>query len=191
MNTANTPRLAAVALASALLVAPAFLATGCASYANYPEIGEDSAINDPNHPPIPDVMAASLKYAAERFPVNGEFVVNLPPGMQLRWAERVVKRMENDNARLVSPGTEALPAYHVTQVWIRGDAATVEVVRPIPGLRPGSEGGTGEFTYQSLRFKLRGSFGNSWRVRSTRAWTMGAAEPPRLYGWAAETSGAR
>lgn len=169
---------------SATLLAGACLAPiGCAGYANYPSIGEDAAINDPNHPPIPDVMAEALRYTVEKFPVEGEYVVNLPPGIQKRWAERLLKRLEDPNARLVTPGTENLPAYHVTQVWIRGDSSTVEVVRPVPTVKAGAEG-PAALTYQSLRLKLRGAGSANWRVRATRAWTIGAAEPPRLYGWA-------
>lgn len=189
MTSPRSPIHAAIVpllLTLALAAASALFTGGCASYANYPEVGEDAAINDPNHPPIPDVMAAALQYTVEKFPVGGPYVVNLPPGMQRRWAERVLRRIGDPDARLITPGTENLPAYHVTEVWIRGDAATVEVVRPIPGLKPGSEGTTGTFTYQALRLKLRGTLGDHWRVRASRAWTMGAAEPPRLYGWADE-----
>ncbi|HVZ94313.1 MAG TPA: hypothetical protein VG797_07375 [Phycisphaerales bacterium] len=189
--TSSLRHLLVITSATTALAASGLLSGGCASYANYPEIGEDAAINDPNHPPIPELMAATLKYTVEKYPIGGDYVVNLPPGMQLRWAERVVKRIEDPAAHLVTPGTEALPAYHITEIWLRGDAATVEVIRPVRGLKPGAEGQTGAYTYQSMRLKLRGTLGSDWRVIGTRAWTMGAAEPPRLYGWASETGASK
>lgn len=153
---------------------------GCASYVNYPALGaDDAAVNDPNISPAPTLMEVALRHVVERFPVDGEYVINLPPGMARRRAGEVLVGMKDPDARLVSPETVGLPAYHVTRVWMRpGERGQVEVLRPVFGV--GTPGDTAQ--YQPVWVTLRRSPISAWRVDSARAWTMGVT-PPALNGW--------
>lgn len=164
-----------LALAAAIPLALA----ACAHYANYPPIGNDLAVNDPNTAPLPELIAAALRDTVRRYPVDGAFVINLPAGLERRRAESIAAEL-GENARLVVPGTQHLPAYHVTRIWVRGDRATVEVLRPVTELH--SDSATPD-RHQAISIRLaRGAFA-PWSVTSHRAWTIGAGEPPELFGW--------
>lgn len=176
-------RMGAVMAAAALGCVSAPLG-GCATYANYPARGEkDPAINDPNVFPAPEVIGVALERVLSRWPVEGEFVVNLPRGMTRRRAEEIVRKLHDPLARLVSIETAGLPAFHVTRVWIRpGARAQVEVLRPIFGI-----GGRDEAAlYQPVTVKLRQSPLRAWRVDAVRVWPIGQAETPELFGWPEE-----
>ncbi len=173
---------AAAALAAMeCLIAPL---GGCATYANYPARGEkDPAINDPNIFPAPEVIRVALERVLSRWPVEGEFVVNLPQGMTRRRAEEILRKLHDPNARLVSAEAAGLPAFHVTRVWIRpGARAQVEVLRPVFGI-----GGRDEAAlFQPVTVKMRQSPLTAWRVDAVRVWPIGQAETPELFGWPEE-----
>jgi hypothetical protein len=163
------------------LVCGALALPGCAPYANYPARGEDDpAINDPNIIPAPDVIEVSLARVLKSWPVEGDFVINLPQGMSRRRAEEVLRRLDNPHAHLVSLETSGLPAYHVTRVWIRpGARAQVEILRPVFGI-----GGRDEAAlFQPVTVKLRRSPIEAWQIDAVRVWPIGQAEVPELYGW--------
>jgi len=163
--------LAAVALASMLMPL-----TGCvALVASWPAVGDDGAVNDPNVSPIPRVITAAVHEVVRRYPVPGEFVVNLPEGLHLSRAERITAEI-SPNARIVSPGTEHLPVYHVTKVWVRGDRAQVDVVRPLDEPQ----------TWQRVTVHLRHHLDGGWTVEYVKVWPMGMATPGSLYGWLAK-----
>lgn len=163
-------------------IAAVGLAPGaCVSYQNYPQVeAKDPAVNDPNVPPSAEVMAVALERVTSRYPAPGEYVVNLPQGLQKRRAEEVLRRLNDPRARLVAPDTQSLPAFHVTRIWIRpGERASVEVLRPVFGV--GTPGVTPE--YQAVTVNLRRPAMAGYRVDSVRVWPIGGAVPPPLYGW--------
>lgn len=154
---------------------------GCTPYSNYPARGEDDpAINDPNMLPAPEVVTVALERVLQSWPIEGQFVINLPQGMSKRRAEDILRNLKNPDAHLVSLETSTLPAYHVTRVWIRpGARAQVEILRPVFGI-----GGTEQAAlYQPVTVKLRRSPLEPWKVEAVRVWPIGQAEVPELYGW--------
>lgn len=162
--------------------------SGCARWVNYPAIGDDSAENDPNVHPVPRVVAAAVDWAIRKYPVEGSFVVNLPQGTKRRVAEDIMRGIENLNARLVSPETAGLPAYHVVNVWVRESHASVDILRPVTNVPAGSQQGGQAMNYQLITVKLVGGpLRPGWRVDAApRAWPIGANEPPPLFGWDAD-----
>lgn len=156
---------------------------GCASYANYPPIGtakDDAAVNDPNVAPVPTAIRVALEHVISRFPVEGEFVVNLPEGMTVRRAEELMMKLGDPRARLPRAETESLPVYHVTRVWLRpAGNAEVEILRPVFGV--GAPGDQAEF--QPVTVRLRRTPLEPFEVDSVRVWPIGIAVPPPLFGW--------
>ncbi len=158
--------------------------SGCAGYANYPQIGKDDvAVNNPNVAPTPEAAFVALRWVIRRHPVEGPYTINMPAGTYRRTGERVIQLLGDPNARLLTPQNQNLPCYHVKQVWVRGERATVEVLRPvlrppmdIPSAAPSSP------LYQSFWVKCEAGW-KPWRVIHARAWPMGADAPPNLAGW--------
>ena len=70
-------------------------ATGCATYANYPPIGQDLAINDPNVVPLPVLMRVATTRVLQRDAASGDlpdnWVLNLPRGMTTTRARSVLE----------------------------------------------------------------------------------------------------
>lgn len=143
---------------------------GCATYANYPEIGNDAAVNDPNVSPLPTLEEEALRWVVGKHPVEGGYVVNLARGTRRSTAESIVKDL-GGGARLVSDESMGLPVYHVSRIWLRGDRAEVDVLRPV-----------GEGAYQAVTVRLKSDFGR-WVVSSTKTWPVGMGDVPELYGW--------
>jgi hypothetical protein len=156
-----------------ILAALAALAplTGCALVASWPAIGDDSAVNDPNVSPMPKVIAAGVREAIAKFPPEGEFVVNLPEGLERFRAERIASEI-SPSARVVDAANQTLPVYHITRVWVRGDRAQVDVVRPLDEPR----------SWQRVTVHLRHSL-EGWQRSTLKVWPLGMAAPGALYGW--------
>lgn len=161
----------------------ALLALGaCAPSITYPPRADSKLeVSDPNTNPAPKVMEVALERILDRYAPEGEYVVNLPQGMEKRWADLLLRRIDPEHALLVDAERTDLPTFHVTRVWVRpGWWAEVEVLRPMRGLA-GVEGAP--VTYEPVTVRLsRGGLG-PWRVDSIRAWPGLAAEIPPLYGW--------
>jgi hypothetical protein len=173
---------------------------GCATYANYPPIGQDLAVNDPNVIPIPVLMRVALTRTLQNDSQTGElperWVLNLPRGTTLERARSVLDNTMRDagvsGGMLVGDaGYQGLPAYSITRVWLRGDSATVDVIRPVTldGMPPteADTGGVG-YTYQKVTHRLKGGF-RPWRVETSRAWPIGLEDQPELFGWPTGTDG--
>ncbi len=167
---------------------------GCATYANYPPIGQDLAVNDPNVVPLPVLMRVSLTRVLSQDAANGElperWVLNLPRGMDQGRARSVLANTMTDagvtGGMLVGDeGSLGLPVYSVTRVWLRADKATVDVIRPVTldGMEPAAGDADGvAYTYQKITLRLVGGF-RPWRVEGTREWPIGLEQRPELFGW--------
>lgn len=181
-RTIRTPLAATLMLAAGLGVGA--LLSGCAGYANYPKIGSDDvAVNNPNVAPTPEAAFTALRWVVRRYPVDGPYTVNMPSGTYRRTGERVIDLLNDPNARLLTPTNQDLPCYHIKRVWIRGERATVEVLRPV--LRPPmnlSSGAPSAGLYQSFWVKCEAGW-KPWRVVHARAWPIGTDAPPNLQGW--------
>jgi hypothetical protein len=185
MSTSRNGTLRSFTLSLAALIGLAALTaqTGCASYGNYPAIGtaqDDAAVNDPNAAPIPTLMRLALVHVVDRFPVDGDYVVNLPEGMTSRRAEEFMMKLGDARAHLPSAETESRPVYHVTRVWLRpGGTSEVEILRPVYGV--GAPGVDAEF--QPVTVRLRKTPLEPYKVDNVRVWPIGIAVPPPLFGW--------
>ena len=169
-------------------------ATGCATYANYPPIGQDLAVNDPNVVPLPVLMRVATARVLQRDANSGDlpanWVLNLPRGMTPERARSVLDNTMPDagvtGGMLVGDeGFRGLPVYSVTRVWLRGSKATVDVIRPVTldGMQPTDENADGvAYTYQKVTLRLEGGF-RPWRVANTREWPIGREQRPELFGW--------
>jgi len=171
---------------------------GCATYANYPPIGQDLAINDPNVVPIPVLMRVAITRTLQTDSQTGElperWVLNLPRGTTLERARSLLTNSMRDagvsGGMLVGDdGYQGLPVYSVTRVWLRGDSGTVDVIRPVnlDGMQPTEADTDGvAYTYQKVTHRLKGGF-RPWRVETSRAWPIGLEAQPELFGWPSGT----
>lgn len=174
-------RMKAVAAVFGMVIGLGF-AGGCAHYVNYPALESDRlAVHDPNVAPVPEVVAKAVRRVVSRSDVEGSFVVNLPEGTDRRVAERIAVDI-GDRARLVTPSTDGLPVFHVKRVRVRATSAVVEVLRPMTRV----DGGR---SHQAVTVQLEKPVFGVWEVVFERAWSVGAAETPELYGWAEDWSG--
>lgn len=178
-------RSVAAVLALALLA----LGVGCAGYINYPPIGNDWAINNTNINPAHAIMEAGMLRALRRSGAPGDlqhgpYVVNPPQGTELRHAQALVDRLNAvpgfEGAQIVTPDNGHLPAYHITRLWVRGDEAIIDILRPVQILRP-TEGRTE--VHQPYTVWLRGGALEQWRTTASRDWPIGMETPPERWTW--------
>ncbi|MEM1166372.1 MAG: hypothetical protein AAGI30_08800 [Planctomycetota bacterium] len=150
---------------------------------NWPPQDGDVAVHQLGFDPIPDVIAVAVRFVTEEWPAEGRYMVNFPLGTDRAVAERTVRLIGDQDAWRVDPrAIEAgWPAYHITRVWLRGEEATVDVVRPVSTVV--GTGVSAEGVTQQVTVRLRAGLGERWGVESARAWTVGAYERPTLYGW--------
>lgn len=176
----------------AIAAATAFWATGCAGYINYPPVGDDWAINSTNVSPSLAIMEAGMLRALRRSGApgslqHGTYVVNPPRGTQLRYAEALVQRLNAvpgfEGAQIVTPENGDLPVYHITKLWVRGDEAIIDILRPIPSILPAQ--GQQE-VFQPYTVWLRGGAFEHWRTVATRDWPVGMDAAPMRWNWATQ-----
>ncbi len=159
------------ALVALIAIAAGLPAGGCALVASWPAIGDDTAINDPNVSPMPKVIAAGVRECMYRYPVIGPYVINLPEGLERFRAERIAQEI-GPEASIVTASDQNLPIYHVTRVWVRGDRAQVDVVRPLDEPK----------SWQRVTVYLHHTF-DGWESEFVKLWPLGMATPGSLYGW--------
>lgn len=182
------------ALPALLLALAAALLPGCVGYHVYPPEEGLRGISNPNSSPIPELATEALRWTVTRYPPTGgyewtrtpadlpgpeaKFVINLPTGFNAL-IYRAIARNVSPNALPMEPGLESLPTFHVARIYVMGDDAKVDVIRPVPGL-PGNAPDAGPIT-QGITLRLRGGV-EPWRVTSHTTWTPGAlAVPPINY----------
>ena len=149
--------------------------SGCtATYANYPAIGGDAAVNDPNSAPMPEVVEKSLVRVLEKYPSETACVINFPQGLEFGRAVAIRDAIADERVELASLSVSGLPTYHVQRVWVRGNRSRVEILVPTDS--------SGEsYDLVTVRLAARG-FAN-WRVTDVRRWSVDDVVVPPLYGW--------
>lgn len=179
MNSAAWKSMAVCGLMAAGLA-------GCVSYASYPPVAENTATNNPNTPAMEEVMMAGLSWVASKYPPGpvspiGEkaerpydVAVNLPPGVKPNVYRRVAAAVPGGQP--LTPENANLPTYHVSEIRVRGDEASVWIFRPAMDLGPSPTGGP---VYQEVRLWLRGGL-QPWHVVSSLEQTPGMGEMPAL-----------
>jgi hypothetical protein len=184
----SVSRTAAAVLVMAMMAS----GLGCVGYAVYPPEEGMKGFKNPNSDPIPTLMTEAVKYVSSRYPstsqeewhaapsiIPGEapkFVVNLPSGVNQSVYRSVVKNI-SPTALPMEPGLEGLPTYHVARVYVQGDEAKVDVIRPVPAL--GGNASEARQITQGVTVRLRGGFG-PWHVTSHNVWTLGAMPVPPI-----------
>lgn len=150
--------------------------TGCVGYTPTPTPEEGTFTGETmTFPAAEDILVATLGEIAWRYPVEGDFAVSFPPGMPPERARKVIARLEEPRAHVLTGSTLELPTYRIESVQVVGDAAVVQAHRPIGLPRPQS----GESLTQAFTFQLRGGV-RAWRVVATRPWQVGTLAPPLL-----------
>lgn len=163
---------------------------GCVGYTAAPKDYNASVWTDPNAPATRDVGATAMRWVVHRFPPEGgdgrltaplegtdaaardggaRFIVNAPKGMRYEaylWLVRAV----GHGAAPVTPSTQTLPAYHLGRVYVMGDQATVDIIRPVPEMGKGPDG---KPVYQGITVTLRGGL-KPWTYVSHQTWSMGS-----------------
>jgi hypothetical protein len=181
---------AAGLVAGATVLAALGSMTGCVGYNSYPKEQGVRGFNNPNSDPIPPIMTEAVRWAITRYPAvtpaewspplgvppeGSKFAVNLPVGVNRLVYLRVVDRI-GFGAVPMEPGNERLPTYHISRIWVSGDEAKVDIVRPVPGM-PATANGTP--ATQGITVRLRGGL-NPWHVTSHRVWALNALPVPAL-----------
>lgn len=185
-------RMVMVMLAGAWLLA----GVGCVGYATYPPMEGMRGFKNPNSDPLPRLMIESVKWVSTRYPptaaqewsapptiVPGEgakFVVNLPAGVNADLYRSIARKIGPDCVPM-EPGVETLPTYHVARIWVQGDEAKVDVLRPVPGARGAGASGNADSRQitQGITVRLRGGV-EAWHVTSHNVWTIGAMDVPPI-----------
>lgn len=176
---------------------------GCVGYGSTRGVDTDTVFDNPNSPSVYEVMAVSARWVAVRYPPGDDwaaagwtehlvdegatatggawgtgeprYAVNFPPGMRRSVYLSAVKQ-SGPGAAPVAVETNHLPIYHVTRARVRGDEATVDVLRPVMGLGAAPGGGA---VYQGMTVHLRGGF-KPWHVVAHKVWTIGSLPVPEL-----------
>lgn len=171
---------------SALLMSASL--SGCVGYNVYPPEAGDRGFTNPNDDPFPPVMTEALRWAVVRYPPNAStefsvaapagpevpFALNLPAGVSELLADRIAKNV-GFGAQPLYAGNEKLPIYHIARVWVSGDEAKVDVIRPVKGITTMG----GKDATQAISIRLRGGV-SPWRVTSHRVWSLNALATPAL-----------
>lgn len=170
---------------------------GCVGYDSYPSQSDRSVLRSPASGFMLAPVAEAVRWASVRYPVEhnaewrsqgeqvlaapadhlgGPFAVNLPQGVSHESYVETMARI-GPLAHALTPETEVLPTFHVLSVWVQGDVARVELLRPVPGMTRAD----GSTVHQPITVKLRGGF-RPWRKTFHRVWAMDSiAEPPANY----------
>ncbi len=188
----SRPLISARRSAALLIVAAVSAAVlpGCVGHNVYPPMEGERGFTNVNSDPFPPVMTAALQWVTTRYPPNADaewnqpaagnfgttdFAINMPRGLNRMIAERIVRNVGN-GAQPMIPGNENLPTYHVSRVWVSGDDAKVDIVRPVVSVAFTDQG---KPVTQGITIRLRGGL-KPWTVTSHRLWSFNALQPPAI-----------
>ncbi len=174
---------------------------GCVGHNVINPVAEgERGFSNPNSDPIPPLMIESLRWVATRYPpeeaaewttggaplpdsgagIPGpRFAINLPQGVNANVYKRVAE-LVGFGAVPMQEGNESLPTYHIARVWVQGDEAKVDVIRPIKGMATAVEGGGSRPMTQPITVRLRGGL-KPWHVTSHNVWSFNSLPVPPLY----------
>jgi hypothetical protein len=146
-------------IVSSTLVLLALAVAGCNPVAvNVPPLPGDTAFHSPNLGSVVAVQTAGLEYAIKRWPVEGDYSVDLPYGSSAEAYADVLTTLPSGAYR-VSDKPET-PTYRVAQVRVRGLTALVDIVVPA---QPAEQ----LVTVTCVRDAL-----GPWYARSARLWRV-------------------
>ncbi|MDP6541606.1 MAG: hypothetical protein QGF07_02365 [Phycisphaerales bacterium] len=148
-----------------LLTSITIILSNCSPIATYPTIEVDAAVGFSNssYEPVPTILVATIEYARDHFGGIETVVYNLPKGMVGETYDIVGSRVEN--SRPMQTVNE--PAYHITELRVRGLSAEADIVFP------STTGGC-----ESATVYLSKSFTAPWKVNRERIWLIPITEAP-------------
>ena len=164
--------------------------SGCVGYNVYPPMEGEHGFSNVNSDPFPQIVTASLQWVVLRYPPNEHaewkepaagnvgitpFAVNLPQGMNRELSERIAKNIGMGAVSMV-PGNEKLPTYSISRVWVQGDEAKVDIVRPVTNVAFDQQGTP---VTQGITVRLRGGM-EQWHVTSHRLWSYNSLQAPPI-----------
>lgn len=161
---------------SVLAIAAAAALPGCVGYDSWPPVQQDTLRNDPDAPPMDEIIMAGVGWMIDNRPpkdYHGPVAVNIPTGVSPRHYRRIVSK-SHERATPLTRETAALPTYHVKAVRVRGTKAEITVVGPAADMPPGADGTP---VTQGYTLYVEGGW-RPWRVVRWRAWSIGIMEPP-------------
>jgi len=171
-------------LTTLLTLAGTIALASCArEYANYPPItGDEFAIKDVNNSMnMKNAMAAALRWTAMRYPPpggdNAPFAINLPAGSSEETYARVASLIGHGAQPISEANAKSLPVYHITRVWLRGEIARIDVVRPVFEV---ADKPTGGMVYRGVEVRLASGW-SPWHVTGSSEYEIGVLEPPALH----------
>lgn len=144
---------------------------GCTPRATFPATPGTSSV-EPWVPPIPEVMATSLRYARTRHAPNEPMVFNLPPGVP-EWIWVHVQNQLGGDARPMLPSDQV--AFEVIEVRVNGANAEVDVIYPT-GVSSGGD------LFQLLTVGLTTDPFQSWRPTFERRFRIPVTRPVSNWG---------
>jgi hypothetical protein len=154
-------------------------------HANIDPIPGTVATENPNDPPLPTAMTLALRWVTDRYPpeavdfasgpMTEPFAINFPAGTRTDVARRVCANV-NTNSQPLEADNQTLPIYHVGRIWLRGDLATVDILRPVGTYGQGAEG---PVLYQCITIKMQGGL-RPFGVVSHRIWPVNYSPVPPL-----------
>ncbi|MGH7244673.1 MAG: hypothetical protein ACREJD_14770 [Phycisphaerales bacterium] len=159
------------------------LASCAREYANYPPItGDEFAIKNVNNSVnMKNAIAAAIRWTALRYPPPGgdsaPFAINLPAGSSEETYQRIVALVGHGAQPISEANSKSMPIYHVTRVWLRGEIARIDIVRPVFEVADKPTGGP---VYRGVEVRLAGGW-NPWHVTGSSEYEIGVLEPPALH----------
>ena len=148
--------------------------SGCMTYVNIPPQDGDLASHNPNHPAVCEVLGEALPAIVNAYPVEGQFAILLPDKTTAKTYGQVAEKT-GENA--LWPGNHdrtEIPILDVRQIYIRGQQARVDVVRPV---ETADKTGTIDqvVTVELFWHPLQG-----WLPKRVRAWRLPVGDALRL-----------
>ncbi|MFO0874252.1 MAG: hypothetical protein U0575_09810 [Phycisphaerales bacterium] len=163
----STLRSPAFILAAALSLVGAALLPGCTPQTTYPPTAGTGSFQ-PWVAPVPQVMAASLRYTHDRHAPKEELVFNLPPGVP-EWVWVQIQKDLGAAARPMMP--QDTRGFSVLQVRIDGANAECDVIYP-----------AADDLYQMITVGLTTNPFQEWRPTFERKWRIPATRPTSNWG---------
>lgn len=135
-----------------------FALSGCAQWSTYPPVETTKALtNRPAARPVPAIMAASIKYAQERYLSDSDAAINLPEGTSAQAYDAVFAKLGGGRPMLIANE----PTIHIQEVRTRGfDAQADLIFQKSDGF------------YQMVTLTLRGNMMEQYRVTGARTWQI-------------------
>jgi len=160
--------IALARMLTCFLVALTLLATlsGCHTLSTYPPVSGVDELVRPSSAPIPSLMAEAIAFSHQRYGPDKPLRINLPKGTPAAVYEQVIRKI-GEGEPLREAGK---PAYHVTEVRIRGFDAEVDIFHPRT-----------EYEHELVTIRFRRGLFEPFHVKSTRQWRIRVDVPEPHY----------